>query len=101
MTADSGQQLQVLKVDGGASHNGFLMQFQADLLGVQVQRPTVSEITALGADYMAGLAVGFWQDTKEIRNKWKVDQTFQPAMSQQERERKHSGWLRAVEKSKA
>lgn len=101
MAADSGIALAALKADGGAVGNRFLMQFQADILGVPVERPTVGETTALGAAYLAGLAVGFWSDRDELRNMWQVAQRYDPAMAPAERARLYEGWSRAVERSRA
>ena len=100
MEDDSGITLKALKVDGGAVANNFLMQFQSDILGVPVVRPMVTETTAMGAAFLAGLAVGFWKDKAEIAAKWKVDRTFEPAMSVADREQKYRGWTRAVERSR-
>ena len=100
MKADSGLDLPTLRVDGGAVSNDFLMQFQADILGVTVQRPQVTETTALGAAYLAGLAVGFWQSQDEIAQKWAVEKTFEPKMSADQREALYAGWKRAVERSR-
>jgi glycerol kinase len=100
MKADSGLELPDLRVDGGAVSNDFLMQFQADILGVTVQRPQVTETTALGAAYLAGLAVGFWQSQAEIEQKWAVEKTFEPKMSVDERESLYAGWKKAVERSR-
>jgi glycerol kinase len=100
MKADSGLELPALRVDGGAVSNDFLMQFQADILGVTVQRPQVTETTALGAAYLAGLAVGFWQSQAEIEQKWAVEKTFEPKMSVDERESLYAGWKKAVERSR-
>ncbi len=100
MYADSGIELQTLRVDGGAVRNDFLMQFQADILGVPVQRPAVTETTALGASYLAGLATGFWSSQEEIASQWQVERTFEPAMSDTERDSLYAGWQRAVERSK-
>jgi len=97
MEQDSGIELATLKVDGGASANNLLMQFQSDLLNVPVQRPIVSETTALGAAYLAGLAVGYWQDRGDVAANWALDHEFQPAMSAGQRETLQSGWRRAVE----
>jgi glycerol kinase len=83
-------------VDGGMVRNDFLMQFQADILGVPVQRPKVTETTALGAAYLAGLAIGFWRDQDEIAANWAVDRTYEPRMPDDERERLYAGWQRAV-----
>jgi glycerol kinase len=101
MAADSGIPLQALRVDGGATQNNFLMQFQADILGVPVERPAVVETTALGAAYLAGLAVGFWQSQEEIAAQWQLERTFEPKMSAKEREEKYAGWQRAIERAKA
>jgi glycerol kinase len=89
-------QLKDLKVDGGAAVNNGLMQFQADILGAAVRRPKVSETTALGAAYLAGLAVGYWQDEAEISQNWVLDQEFRPEMPQGEREARYGQWKRAV-----
>ncbi len=96
MEADSGIQLAGLKVDGGASANNFLMQYQADVIGQQVLRPQCIETTAMGAAYLAGLAVGFWGNTDEIRQNWKTDRVFEPQMEADERERRIAGWEKAV-----
>jgi glycerol kinase len=96
MQEDSGIELQSLKVDGGAVANNFLMQFQADILGVPVDRPVVTETTALGAAYLAGLAVGYWADKEEIAKKWQVDKTFTPDMKEDDRTQKYAGWKKAV-----
>jgi glycerol kinase len=101
MRADSGLSLQTLRVDGGAVRNDFLMQFQADVLNVPVQRPVVTETTALGAAYLAGLAVGFWQSQGQIADQWKVERTYEPEMSVDQRESLYNGWKRAVERAKA
>jgi len=91
--------LDVLKVDGGATVNNLLMQLQADILGVPVVRPVVSETTALGAAYAAGLAVGFWKTLDSLRSNWKADRQWEPAWSADQREDAYSGWTKAVEKS--
>ncbi|MEK4402902.1 glycerol kinase GlpK [Sporosarcina sp. FSL K6-6792] len=96
MEADSGISLKTLRVDGGAVENDFLMQFQADLLNVPVERPLISETTALGAAYLAGLAVGFWTDRSEISAHWNLDRPFEPKMEQQQREDLYAGWQKAV-----
>lgn len=96
MQKDSGISLKSLKVDGGASANDFLMQFQADILAKKVLRPECIETTALGAAYLAGIAVGFWKDTKEIRDNWALSRTFEPAMPEEKRKEKVKGWKRAV-----
>jgi glycerol kinase len=99
MEKDAGIELAELKVDGGASINNALMQFQADMLGVRVRRPKVSETTALGAAYLAGLAVGYWRDTADIAQNWVLDREFQPAMPAAERERSYHRWQEAVKRS--
>jgi glycerol kinase len=99
MAQDAGIALAALKVDGGMVHNDLLMQFQADLLGVPVIRPTVAETTALGAAYAAGLATGVWSTLDELRRNWGVDKTWQPAMDPAARDRLYRGWKRAVERT--
>ncbi|HEY0752809.1 MAG TPA: glycerol kinase GlpK [Ktedonobacteraceae bacterium] len=99
MTADSGVNVKTLRVDGGAVVNNTLMQFQADILGVPVQRPKVAETTALGAAYLAGLAVGFWSGQQEVAEQWAIDRTFEPQMNSSQREELYAGWKRAVERS--
>ena len=100
MVADSGIRLQALRADGGAAANDLLMQLQADVLGVAVQRPAVTETTALGAAYLAGLAVDYWSGLDEIAAQWRVDAEFGPGMGEQQRERLYAGWRRAVERSR-
>jgi len=94
--ADSGAAIQELRVDGGAAANGFLMQFQADILGVPVDRPTTLETTASGAAFLAGLGVGFWESPEAVRGVRRRDRLFQPAMPESERDRLHAIWKRAV-----
>jgi glycerol kinase len=101
MEADSGIKLKQLRVDGGASANDLLMQMQADLLGVPVVRPKVAETTALGAAYLAGLAVGFWKSRADIARQWQVDKRFAPAMKPAARKRIAAGWERALDRAKA
>ncbi|PSV38808.1 glycerol kinase [Photobacterium sp. GB-27] len=96
MKADSGIQLATLKVDGGAVANNFLMQFQSDVLDTEVQRPEVTEVTALGAAYLAGLAVGFWSNIDELKDKAVINRTFSPHACDDKRERRYKGWKRAV-----
>ncbi len=100
MQKDAGLSLDHLKVDGGATVNDQLMQFQADLLGVPVLRPMVVETTALGAAYLAGLAVGFWDDITDITDNWALDREFVPKMAQSERDSRYSRWREAVERSR-
>ena len=99
MEKDTGLTLRELKVDGGASRDRFLMQFQADILGKAVRRPTVRETTALGAAYLAGLAVGFWSGQDEIRALWQCDVSFEPQMSDEVRRAGRLGWAKAVGRS--
>lgn len=99
MQEDSKIELKSLKVDGGAVANNFLMQFQSDILGVPVDRPVVTETTALGAAYLAGLAVGYWSDKEEIAKKWNVDRTFAPDMEEEDRNKKYAGWKKAVSRA--
>ena len=96
MEADSGIRLEALKADGGASANDFLMQTQADIIGAPVNRPRCVETTAMGAAYLAGLAVGYWSGPEDIRKNWAVDRTFEPAISGEERAGKLKGWKKAV-----
>ena len=96
MEADSGIRIKELRVDGGATANNLLMQFQSDLLHTRVVRPMVTETTALGAAYLAGLAVGFWKNVEEIRDQWKENIAFDPAMGEEERAILTKGWQRAV-----
>ncbi|GAA0121702.1 MAG: glycerol kinase GlpK [Clostridium argentinense] len=99
MEEDSGIKLKALKVDGGACANNFLMQFQSDILGVQVDRPEVIETTALGAAYLAGLAVGYWKDKEEICENWAISKQFKPAMEEKKREELLEGWHEAVNRA--
>lgn len=99
MQEDSGIKLKGLKVDGGASANNFLMQFQSDILDVNINRPKIVETTALGAAYLAGLAVGFYENKDDIKNSWIIDQEFAPNMSEDKRKVLYKGWKRAVERS--
>lgn len=101
MLADGDLDLQALRVDGGAVNNNFLMQFQADILGVPVERPKITETTALGAAYLAGLGVEFWSSPDELAQKWELERTFEPQMSDDQREQLYADWKRAVERSQA
>jgi glycerol kinase len=96
MEADSGIELKTLRVDGGAVKNNFLMDFQSDILNVPVERPVVSETTALGAAYLAGLAVGFWESQDEISRQWAIDRKFNPKMNNEDRSKLYNGWKKAV-----
>ena len=100
MRADSGIGLTTLKVDGGATVNNFLMQLQADILGVPVVRPTVNETTALGAAYAAGLATGLWDGIEDLRANWGMDRTFEPAWSDERRAAGYAGWKKAVSRTR-
>ena len=99
MEADSGIAIKTLRVDGGATGNDFLLQFQSDILGAEVERPVIVETTALGAAYLAGLAVGFWKDRAEIAAKWNKDKTFEVAMDDTTRDELYSGWQKAIKAS--
>ncbi len=101
MEVDSGIQLKSLRVDGGAASNNFLMQFQSDILGVPVERPAVLETTALGAAYLAGLAIGFWNDTGDVSGHWRVDRRFAPQMTEKRRAELYAGWEKAVQATRA
>jgi glycerol kinase len=100
MQRDSGISLKELRADGGASVNGWLMQFQSDMLGVPVEVPRIVETTALGAAYLAGLATGYWQSRDELDAKWQLAHRYEPRMPQAERERLHGRWLAALERAK-
>jgi len=100
MEEDAGFKVSMLKVDGGVTTNEFLMQFQSDILGVQVQRPNITETTALGAAYLAGLAVEFWKSKNEISKNWVVGKQFEPKMNSEIRSDLYSGWTKAVGRSK-
>ncbi|EGQ3939208.1 TPA: glycerol kinase GlpK [Staphylococcus pseudintermedius] len=97
MGQDSGIEVNSLRVDGGAVKNNFLMQFQSDLLNIEVERPEINETTALGAAYLAGIATGFWKDKSEIQRRWKLEKSFEPEMDQKESNRLYKGWKKAVE----
>jgi glycerol kinase len=101
MEEESGIKLKSLRVDGGASKNNFLMQFQADILGVPVLRPKIIETTALGTAFLAGLSVGYFKNQDEIIKIWKIDREFQPNMQREEKEKLYRGWKRAVERAKS
>lgn len=96
MEADSGIELKTLRVDGGAVKNNFLMEFQSDILEVPVERPVINETTALGAAYLAGLAVGFWKSQEEIAEQWAIDQSYHPSMEEKVRADLYQGWKKAV-----
>ena len=99
MIQDSGIALEVLKVDGGATVNETLLQLQADILGVPVVRPVVTETTALGAAYAAGVAAGVWSGLDEVRRNWKADKRWEPQWSADRRESGYAGWRKAVERT--
>ncbi|WP_047150462.1 glycerol kinase GlpK [Aneurinibacillus tyrosinisolvens] len=96
MEADSGISLKTLRVDGGAVKNNFLMQFQSDILGVSVERPVINETTALGAAYLAGLAVGYWESTAEIAKQWNIEHCFEASMQDEQQNELYKGWKKAV-----
>ncbi len=96
MEADSGIPIAELRVDGGATHNNLLMQFQSEIVNTKVIRPTMVETTALGAAYLAGIAVGFWKDIEELRSKWQIDQIFEPTIKKEQRSEWIQGWERAI-----
>ena len=96
MEIDSSIKVKVLKVEGGAVDNKFLMQFQSDILNTKVNRPKVQETTALGAAYLAGLAVGYWTDVADIRNNWQLERQFVPKMAADTRKKLYQGWKVAV-----
>ena len=100
MARDSGIRPEVLRVDGGAAQNNFLCQFQADILGIPVERTAMAESTALGAAYLAGLAAGFWRDEQDLRQQLRVARRFEPGMPASERDRLYAGWEEAVERAK-
>mgnify|MGYP005841264583 CR=1 FL=1 len=99
MQSDSGIKLNALKVDGGAVANNLMMQFQSDILNVDVERPKITETTALGAAYLAGLAVGFWKSKDELIDSWQIDRKFEPNMDEKQRKELYLGWLKAVRRT--
>jgi glycerol kinase len=100
MIATAGMPVSVVRVDGGAAVNDFAMQFQSDMLQVPVQRPQVVETTALGAAYLAGLAVGYWESQDQLTANWRLDRTYTPRMSVDHRDRLYRGWQEAVRRSR-
>jgi glycerol kinase len=101
MEADLGSKITELRVDGGAVANDLLMQFQSDILGVDVVRPQITETTALGAAYLAGLAVGYWKDVGEIQDQWKLERRFTPTLDADAVKTHVQGWQRAINAGKA
>lgn len=99
MQADANARISLLRVDGGAVANNFLMQFQSDILGAEVERPVVLEVTALGAAYLAGLAVGYWNNLEELKDKSKIDHRFKPSIETTERNFRYKGWKKAVSRA--
>jgi glycerol kinase len=97
MRSEAHRPIPVFRVDGGASQNDLLMQFQADLLGIPVERPRLVETTAFGAAFLAGLATGVWKDKDEIRRSWKLGKRFEPKMTPEQREARLATWRRALE----
>ena len=100
MEADAGLPIKEVRVDGGATVNNQLMQFQSDILGTKVERPVIQETTALGAAYLAGLAVGFWKDEKDISTNWQLDLAFKPKMKKADSAKLYKGWKLAVKAAK-
>ena len=100
MRKDANVKIRSLNVDGGASANNFLMQFQADILDADVVRPSVTETTALGASYLAGLVVGYWKNVDDIRKNIKVDKVFEPSMTAEKRAELTAGWAKAVRQAR-
>lgn len=100
MAADSGARPEALRVDGGMAQNNFLCQFQADILGIPIERPADTESTALGAAYLAGLATGFWKDEQALAPQRKIARRFEPAMPESRREQLYADWLRAVRRAR-
>jgi len=101
MEADAGINIKELRVDGGATVNNFLMQFQSDMLQCSVVRPAVTETTALGAAYLAGLATGFWKDIDEIKEQWRADRSFKPEITSEKRMDLYEGWSKAIRVTQA
>ncbi|MGX8774881.1 MAG: FGGY-family carbohydrate kinase, partial [Bacillota bacterium] len=99
MSVDLGRDMEVLKVDGGASANNFLLQFQADILGADVCRPVCIETTSLGAAYLAGLATGFWESEEDVLSNWQIDRVFRRNMDEGERLKLLEGWHEAVRRT--
>lgn len=99
MQQDSGIPLKQLKVDGGASANNFLMQFQSDILGVNVERPATLEVTALGAAFLAGLAVGYWSGLDDVRNRLHIERVFEPSADKEKQVQRYKGWKKAVSRA--
>jgi glycerol kinase len=100
MQKDAAVPLAELKVDGGATVNNLLLQFQSDILSTRVHRPVVQETTALGAAYLAGLAVGYWKDQEDLRQNWALDREFQPQMATSTRDKLYADWQRAVQRAR-
>ncbi len=101
MQKDAGMEISRLRVDGGASRNNMLMQYQANFTGLVVERPTITETTALGAAYLAGLAVGFWEDEEELKSNWQLDRRFEPNMPEGQRLKILEQWQKAIARTKA
>jgi glycerol kinase len=99
MKADSGEEIKTLRVDGGASKSNFLMQFQADILGVIVEKPAITEMASLGTAYLAGLGVNFWNSTEELEHHWKLEKVYEPKMKEDLKEELYKGWKKAVQRS--
>jgi glycerol kinase len=100
MEADAGLKVPFLRVDGGGTANKFLLQFQSDILGIPIQRTSISDITSLGAAYLAGLATGLWKDIDELSDRWISAETFQPRMPVGDRDKLYKKWKQAVERAR-
>ena len=101
MNEDAALPIKELRVDGGATANNLLMQYQSDVMNCTVIRPKITETTALGAAYLAGLAIGFWKDTNEIENYWEAEKTFEPAMNEEKRQNEFHQWKKAIRAAQA
>ena len=97
MAEYAGVEIKAVRADGGGAQNDFLCQFQADILGVPVERPVITETTCLGAAYLAGVATGFWKDMEEVASKWQCEKRFEPRLTDEERKKLMDGWNKAVE----
>ena len=100
MSNEANLNIPILRVDGGGTSNSFLMQFQADILGIPIQKAEIAEITALGSAYLAGLAIGIWEDATQIAKNWRASKIYEPNMSLDQRENLYSGWKKAVDRAK-
>ena len=99
MISDSSIDILSMRVDGGATKSDFLLQFQSDILGITIERPRITEMTALGAAYLAGLGVGFWSNMEELEKQWEIDKIYRPSMDDEKRKELYAGWKNAVQRS--